>query len=211
MTEPGRIIRRATRAEKQFTQIRNEWIDDGRISLKAFGLLAFIWRQKPDTTITIKGMADVRRESAEALTSAARELEQFGYLQRHPRRGVGAQRLADDWVICDPWDLELAPVDNRSVEAVPQKAARRRVPVDNRSTVPQKAVRTVPQKAVAVRRLDKTINGHHTEVTTEPPVDNSPGVRRGRCPGDPFARGVAHELGAYGKCIYCHTAWADCT
>ena len=84
------IIRESIEFDSHFTTIPNAWLRDGRISLKARGLLAMILSHRVGWRITLASLAKQNPEGRDAITSAIKELEEYGYMKRrrtHDERG----------------------------------------------------------------------------------------------------------------------------
>lgn len=84
------IIRESIELDSHFTTIPNAWLRDGRISLKARGLLAMILSHRVGWRITLASLAKQNPEGRDAITSAIKELEEYGYMKRrrtHDERG----------------------------------------------------------------------------------------------------------------------------
>lgn len=94
------IRRAANEVESNFTTIPNSWVRDTRLSFKARGLLAMLLSHKAGWNVTISSLAAQNKEGKDAILSAVRELECFGYLVRETSR-VGGKYDAD-WVLKDP-------------------------------------------------------------------------------------------------------------
>ena len=77
------MIRRAPRPQSNWTQVRNEVINDPRLSFKATAVLIYIL-SKPDhwRTSTIQ-LSKVKREGIDAVRTAMQELKQAGYVRTH--------------------------------------------------------------------------------------------------------------------------------
>lgn len=73
-------IRRAPRPESNFTQTRNDVIDDTRISLRALGLLVKILRQPDHWGTTREELATRCKEGVATVRSALKELRLAGYI-----------------------------------------------------------------------------------------------------------------------------------
>lgn len=76
------LIRGQHYFDNHFTQIPNHWIRDSRISFKARGILFLILSNDPGFTLSIRRIADQSKEGKDAIRSAIKELEFFGYLVR---------------------------------------------------------------------------------------------------------------------------------
>lgn len=119
-----KLRRRLLPFERNFTQIPNSWMRDGRVSYKARGLLAMLMTHDDGFSVTLRSAVaagpQIHGEGIAGLRDAVNELEALGYLRRHPitRRG---RFIGDDWEICDPSGVNDATlfglVDNSPVTA----------------------------------------------------------------------------------------------
>lgn len=75
-------IRRGQRASDNFAQISNVILQDERLSYRARGLAASMLSRPPGWTTSAERLAATGAEGRDAVRSALRELEQFGYLVR---------------------------------------------------------------------------------------------------------------------------------
>jgi hypothetical protein len=78
-----RIIRVADDTpEREFTIIRNAAVRDERLSWRARGLLVYLVSCPPGWETSIDRLVPLGREGRDAVATALRELESFGYLTR---------------------------------------------------------------------------------------------------------------------------------
>lgn len=96
------LIRGNHEFDGQFTQIPNDWLRDGRLSLKARGLLAVLMSHSPGWSISISTLIAQNMEGRDALKAAVAELEEFGYLKREQARDAGKFSEAV-WITNSPW------------------------------------------------------------------------------------------------------------
>lgn len=68
--------------DDHFTQIPNDWLRDGHLSLKSRGLLALLMSHKVGWSVSVASLVQQGLEGREAIRSAIKELEQNGYLER---------------------------------------------------------------------------------------------------------------------------------
>ena len=98
------------RKRSKYTTIGNEALKDKRLSLQAKGLLGVLL-SKPDWWHF--DMANITTESTngrDATATAAKELEQTGYLKRVAKRSEGGKLAGWDWFVTDD-PAEIAPED----------------------------------------------------------------------------------------------------
>ena len=105
-------IIRAERPNSKFAIIRNEVLQDERLSFRARGVLASILSRPDNWRCSAWDLATEGREGRRAILTALTELEDFGYLKR-----VKKQDEAGKWSTCTyVFDM---PVDN-SVDNLPE-------------------------------------------------------------------------------------------
>ena len=71
---------------KGYTVMSNHHLRNRALSLKAKGLLSQMLSLPEDWDYTLKGLAQINRESIDAIREAVRELEQAGYITRSRER-----------------------------------------------------------------------------------------------------------------------------
>ena len=67
---------------KDFTVMSNHHLRNGKLSLKAKGLLSLMLSLPEDWDYTTKGLACICKDGVDSIGSALKELEQHGYLTR---------------------------------------------------------------------------------------------------------------------------------
>ena len=87
--------------DEQFTQIKNDWLRDERISFKARGLLAYIESHSTGWQISVHWLAAKNPEGKEAIRSAIQELELYGYLKRD-QENIGGKFGEVVWTTQEP-------------------------------------------------------------------------------------------------------------
>jgi hypothetical protein len=87
--------------DEQFTQIKNDWLRDDRISFKARGLLAYIESHSTGWQISVHWLAAKNPEGKEAIRSAIQELELYGYLKRD-QENIGGKFGEVIWTTQEP-------------------------------------------------------------------------------------------------------------
>lgn len=76
------VIRGHHSFDDHFTQIPNQWLRDNRLSFKARGLLALVMSHSQGWSLSVTQLAIASKEGKDAIRSAIKELEKFGYLTR---------------------------------------------------------------------------------------------------------------------------------
>ena len=70
---------------KGYTVMSNHHLRNHTLSLKAKGLLSQMLSLPDDWDYTLQGLAQINKESIDAIREAVRELERAGYIQRQRR------------------------------------------------------------------------------------------------------------------------------
>jgi hypothetical protein len=96
------IVRQRLDFEGRFTQIPNDWLRDTNLSLKAKGLLAQLLSHADGWSVSIQGLAKVNNCGKDAIRSAVKELEDFGYLSRIQNRTDAGEFGDTVWVTSAP-------------------------------------------------------------------------------------------------------------
>ncbi len=68
---------------KNYTVMSNNHLRDKNLSLKAKGLLSIMLSLSDDWHYSVRGLASICKEGITSISSTLKELEQFGYMQRH--------------------------------------------------------------------------------------------------------------------------------
>lgn len=72
--------------DRDFTMVRNAWARDGRLSLRARGLLVQLLSHRPGWEVTTESLMRDNPEGRDSIRGAVKELEKMGYLKRSRRR-----------------------------------------------------------------------------------------------------------------------------
>lgn len=147
--------------DDQFTQIKNSWLRDERLTFKARGLLAYIESHTQGWEISVQWLAANNPEGKEALRSAINELELYGYLEREQENHKG--RFGEvTWTTKDPADgeplagnplAENPPLKNTIDKNTIDKNIERELFDEFWAIYPKKV-----DKALAFRQFRKAIN-----------------------------------------------------
>lgn len=96
------IVRQRLEFEGRFTQIPNDWLRDGNLSLKAKGLLAQLLSHADGWSVSIQSLAKANQCGKDAIRSAVKELEDNGYLVRSQNRQESGEFGETVWVTSSP-------------------------------------------------------------------------------------------------------------
>ena len=78
---------------RDYTVMSNHHLRNGKLSLKAKGLLSMMLSLPEDWNYTTRGLAAICKEGVDAIGGALRELETAGYIVRHQLRDRQGQPL----------------------------------------------------------------------------------------------------------------------
>lgn len=96
------IVRGRIHFADNFTIMSNSWARDGRLSLRARGLLLQLLSHREGWTLTVDQLVRVNPEGKHAIQKALKELQDHGYLARKQSRGAGHQFGNMDYILMDP-------------------------------------------------------------------------------------------------------------
>lgn len=99
------ITRKRLAFEDHYTQMPNRWARDGRVSLKARGLLAQLLSHRAGWRVSVASLASVNPEGRDAIRSAFTELLEHGYLVRSEEqdREEDGTFTSYEYDLADPW------------------------------------------------------------------------------------------------------------
>lgn len=84
---------------KDFTVMSNHHLKNKDLSLRAKGLLSVMLSLPEEWDYTLKGLAQISKEGLDAVRAAVRELEAFGYIERHRMRNAKGQLTDTEYLI----------------------------------------------------------------------------------------------------------------
>lgn len=117
--EPLSIKRTALSVDKNFTIVPNDWLRDGRLSLRARGLLAQLMSHSVGWEVTVESLVRVNPEGRDAIRRAVNELIDAGYLTREQERGERNKFGNMAYIITEPTPATEKPT---AVEPTSEKA-----------------------------------------------------------------------------------------
>ena len=89
------------RKRHKFTTISNSALLDQRLSYKAKGLLVMLLSRPDGWTFRVDWLVKQSQDGREAVRSGLKELEDYGYLKRRPRRVDGGRLQGWIWFVTD--------------------------------------------------------------------------------------------------------------
>jgi len=113
-------IYRAPRPESNWTQIRNEIIEDSRLTFKATAVLIFVLSKPDNWRTSTRHLASVKREGIDAIRTAMTELESAGYIKRRRYQDEGGKWQYDTLVYDIPQPVHKS-VKNTSPQVAPRE------------------------------------------------------------------------------------------
>jgi len=113
-------IYRAPRPESNWTQIRNEIIDDQRLTFKATGVLIFVLSKPDNWRTSTRHLASVKREGIDAIRTAMTELETCGYIKRRRYQDESGKWNYDTLVFDTPQPVDKT-VQKSSAQVAPHR------------------------------------------------------------------------------------------
>ena len=113
------MIIRAPRPDTGYLTVRNEVVRDGRLSLKARGLLLLILSYPDNWETSAERLMQVNKEGRSAILSALTELKDAGYIRQTKIRNARGQISTETRVFDQPESENLTPVPTRGNGASP--------------------------------------------------------------------------------------------
>lgn len=102
-------IVRAPREQDRWTRVKNETIEDPRLSFKALGLLVYILSKPDHWRVSREHLASTHTDGQSAVGSALQELRAAGYLVVEKIRGDDGRMSGTRSVIYDTPQVEASP------------------------------------------------------------------------------------------------------
>jgi hypothetical protein len=90
----------------RFTQVRNEWVRDRRLTWKARGLLTYLHSHADGYELSLAQIIRDGPDGKDAVGTGLAELESLGYLARVRSREAGGRWGETDYTLADPFDTE---------------------------------------------------------------------------------------------------------
>jgi hypothetical protein len=112
-------IYRAPRPESNWTQIRNEIIEDSRLTFKATAVLIYVLSKPDNWRTSTRHLATVKKEGIDAIRTAMSELECAGYIKRRRYQDEQGKWQYDTLVFDTPQAVNKG-VRNTSPQVTPR-------------------------------------------------------------------------------------------
>ena len=109
---------------KGYTVMSNHHLRNHTLSLKAKGLLSQMLSLPDDWDYTLQGLAQINKESIDAIREAVRELERAGYIKRSRERDERGCLRGTVYTIYEQPHAE--PTPEKPMQALPTLAAKYR-------------------------------------------------------------------------------------
>ena len=116
---------------RDYTVMSNHHLRNGKLSLKAKGLLSMMLSLPEDWNYTTRGLAAICKEGVDAIGGALRELETAGYIVRHQLRDRQGRISDTEYVIYEqpqPKNPDTPQPDTASPDTNPDGEPRRKSP-----------------------------------------------------------------------------------
>lgn len=95
-----------------YTIMSNHHFKNKELSLRAKGLLSLMLSLPEDWDYTLVGLSIINKEDVDAIREALKELEKFGYVERHRARNEGGQLKGTEYIIHEQPILEKPTLEN---------------------------------------------------------------------------------------------------
>ncbi len=101
--------------EDHFAKLPNAWMRDGRLSLRARGLLALLMTHRPGWKVSLESLVKENPEGRDAIRTAMNELREAGYLTTEVRKTDGGRLDGHEYRLSNPWTPDFtALLETRS-------------------------------------------------------------------------------------------------
>jgi hypothetical protein len=110
------LLRKPLGFEGRFTQFPNSWARDNRIGFRAKGVLTLLMSHTDGWQISLQSLATTSQDGITAIRTAVQELEAAGYLTRTLVRNDKAQVEATEWIISDPFEIQIIESNDYALE-----------------------------------------------------------------------------------------------
>ncbi|EMO21815.1 hypothetical protein LEP1GSC168_0173 [Leptospira santarosai str. HAI134] len=95
MNESQRVFR--VKKDRNFTIVKNHFIDDTRLSLKATSILLIALRYPDNWKMSVKTMTKFKSDKESSVASGFKELVTFGYAEYRKNRDTVTGKLDYGW------------------------------------------------------------------------------------------------------------------
>ena len=110
------MTNRIRKKESNFTQVSNSFLRDNRLSFKAKGLFCYMFSMSSDWNFTIQSIAKQQNEGVASISSALKELKEYGFVTYTKNSdGSGVYYLDDEPKSENP-NMENPNMENPNME-----------------------------------------------------------------------------------------------
>jgi hypothetical protein len=196
----------------RFTQVRNEWARDRRLTWKARGLLTYLHSHADGYELSLAQIIRDGPDGKDAVGTGLAELESLGYLTRLRSREAGGRWGETDYTLADPFDSEGRLIRTPDADDVRETRQSGLSAPDE----PRRTTRTAHAGDVRkTRPLDQQEKTTQQEISSPLPLGDLPpgsenGHPRRRSPAEEFAEFWAAYPRKVGKAD-AQRAWAKAT
>ncbi|OOV43018.1 helix-turn-helix domain-containing protein [Leptospira kirschneri serovar Pomona] len=118
MNENQRVFR--VPKDRNYTKVKNHFIDDTRLSLKATSILLLALRYPDDWKMSVKTIARLKSDKESSITSGLKELVTFGYAEYRKKRSKAGE-FESGWYFFEESQkpevqLNIKPTKNKRIE-----------------------------------------------------------------------------------------------
>lgn len=96
------MVKLIKNTNRNYTNISNEEIRDGRLTWKARGIFSYLWSQADNWQFHVTELVNHAPDGKDSLQGGLKELEQYGYLKRvHAHTSKNGQFDGMTWILSD--------------------------------------------------------------------------------------------------------------
>lgn len=107
------MILKVKKSEKPFAQIERTTLQDERLSFRAKGILAYLLSKPEDWQTNIKDVQNHGTEGRDAIRSAMKELQEFGYAKLTPLQDENGRLIGKSYTISETPELDEDDTERR--------------------------------------------------------------------------------------------------
>ena len=93
------MVRIQKKLNDKYTALDNTIVKDSRLHWKTRGVFTYLWSLPSDWEFYVSEIAEHAPDGEEALRTALKELEQFGYLERKNKTNKAGKISGLEWIL----------------------------------------------------------------------------------------------------------------